>query len=136
MYAGQAAQPTNEDYSEGPAQTVRWACVTAQQRPGLCRFLTDRHLPHKLQAEAVSMSSEMLRQEGSARYFKHTGLSRMPTTDDQVRQLWKSVLMNKGDELWPEGPHAKLFENPVARIEGLNKIINRHKQSGVDLPRY
>jgi len=100
------------------------------------RFLTDRHLPHKLQAEAVSMSSEMLRQEGSARYFKHTGLSRMPTTDDQVRQLWKSVLMNKGDELWPEGPHAKLFENPVARIEGLNKIINRHKQSGVDLPRY
>ena len=54
----------------------------------------------------------------------------------QVRQLWKSVLMNKGDELWPEGPHAKLFENPVAKKEGLFKIINRHKQSGVDLPRY
>jgi len=88
------------------------------------RFMSERHLGRELQEEAVSMSSVMLRQQGHATYYKQTGLTKMPTTDDQVRQLWKSVLMNKGDQLWPETTD---FDHPEQKKANLMKIVNQYR---------
>ena len=87
------------------------------------RFITERHLPASLQHEAVEMSKAMLKQRGQAEYHKRTGLSRLPTTDDQVRQFYKSVLMIKGDSMWPE----KTFPNPMENRQTLMKIIEMYR---------
>jgi len=75
-----------------------------------------------MQHQANDIARDYLKHQGMKAYTKYTGLRRLPSNEPECRTMWKSVLMNKGAEMYEK---SSFVHNPRQHRIELEKIVTR-----------
>ena len=79
-------------------------------------------LPYSMMYKAGDIAKDYLKHNGMKAYKKYTGLRRLPSNEPECRTMWKSVLMNKGTEMYKTNT---IIRNPRQERMELEKIVTR-----------